>query len=102
MFDMFGKVSEMKEKMETVKQSLNTIDVTGQSPNGRIKVTMTANKTVKNIDIASELITAENAEELEDLLIVAINRTIETAEATAEEKIKSATEGMLPNIAGLM
>jgi len=99
---MFGKVSEMKEKMETVKQSLNTIDVTGQSPNGRIKVTMTANKTVKNIDIASELITAENAEELEDLLIVAINRTIETAEATAEEKIKSATEGMLPNIAGLM
>jgi len=99
---MFGKVSEMKEKMETVKQSLNTIDVTGQSPNGRIKVTMTANKTVKNIDIASELITAENAEELEDLLIVAINRTIETAEATAEEKIKAATDGMLPNIAGLM
>jgi len=102
MFDMFGKISEMKEKMETIKQGLNNIDVTGQSPDGRVKVLMTANKAVKNVDIEPALITAENAEELEDLLIVAINRAIETAEETAQEKIKSATAGMLPNIPGLM
>lgn len=102
MFDMFGKISEMKEKMETVKQSLDTIDVTGQSPDGRIKILMTANKTVKSIEIEEALISTDNAEELEDLLIIAINRTIEIAEATAQEKIKSATAGMLPNIPGLM
>jgi len=102
MFDMFGKISEMKEKMESVKQSLDTIDVTGQSPNGRIKIIMNANKVVKSINIEQELLTADNAEELEDLLIVAINRAIENAETTAQEKIKAATAGMLPNIPGLM
>jgi len=102
MFDMFGKISEMKEKMASVKQSLDTVDVTSQSPDGRVKITMTANKTVKNVDIDRKLITAENTEELEDLLIVAINRTIEKAETTAQEKIKDATAGMLPNIPGLM
>jgi len=102
MFDMFGKISEMKEKMESVKQSLDTIDVTGQSPNSRIKIIMNANKVVKSINIEQELLTADNAEELEDLLIVAINRAIENAETTAQEKIKAATAGMLPNIPGLM
>jgi len=102
MFDMFGKISEMKEKMETVKKSLDAVDVTGQSPNGKIKIKMNANKVVKSIDIEQELLVADNAEELEDLLIVAINRAIENAEATAQEKIKSAPAGMLPNIPGLM
>jgi len=101
MLDMFGKISEMKEKMEAVKGSLDDIDVNGQSPGGEVKIVMTANKTVKNINIQQALLSTENAEQLEDLLIVAINRAIENAESIAQEKIKSATAGMLPNIPGL-
>jgi len=98
---MFGKITEMKQKMETVKQGLDSIDVTGEAGEGKIKITMTANKKTKSVTIDPILISAENAEELEDLLIVAINRAVETAETRAQEEIQSATKGMLPNIPGL-
>lgn len=101
MFDMFGKITEMKQKMETVKQGLDLIDVTGEAGEGKIKITMTANKKTKSVAIDPTLISAENAEELEDLLIVAINRAVEAAETKAQNEIQSATQGMLPNIPGL-
>lgn len=98
---MFGKISEMKEKMATVKQGLDLIDVTGTSGEGRIKITMTANKKTKSVEIDTTLIDQDNAEELEDLLIVAINRAIENAETRAQAEIKSVTKGLLPDIPGL-
>ncbi len=98
---MFGKITEMKEKMETVKKGLDQIDVSGEAGEGKIKITMTANKKTKSVDIDPSLIAADKAEELEDLLIVAINRAVEAAETRAQDEIQSATKGMLPNIPGL-
>lgn len=99
MFDMFGKLGEMKEKMENVKQKLDTIMVSGASPNDLVVVEMTANKRATAVKINNDLL--QDVEQLEDMLVIAINRAIENAENTAESEMKAATAGMLPNIPGL-
>jgi len=99
MFDMFGKLGEMKEKMEAVKQKLDTIMVKGASPSDLVIVEMTANKRATAVTVNPNLL--NDAEQLEDMLVIAMNRAIENAEATAESEMKSATAGLLPNIPGL-
>lgn len=98
---MFGKLNEMKEKMDQVKQKLDHVMVDGSSPDGKVKITMSANKSVKSIQMDPELVSGD-PEELEDMLIMALNSTIEKAEQTAQSEIQNATAGMLPNIPGLM
>jgi len=96
---MFGKLGEMKEKMENVKQKLDTIMVTGASPNELVTIEMTANKRTTAVNIKPDLL--QDAEQLEDMLVIAMNRAIENAEAKAESEMKAATAGLLPNIPGL-
>jgi len=96
---MLGKLGEMKERMEAAKQKLDSIFVTGAAPDNVVVVEMTANKKVKSITMEDSLL--EDKEQLEDMLVIAMNRAVENAENTAQSEIQSATAGMLPNIPGL-
>lgn len=103
MFDlnMFGKLNEMKQKMEEVKKRLDTIEVEGEAGDGAVKVLVTANKKVLDIVISEVLLTSENKEPLQDFIAVAMNRAMENAENVAESEMKAVAGDMLPNLPGL-
>ncbi|HET6243631.1 MAG: YbaB/EbfC family nucleoid-associated protein [Bacteroidetes bacterium] len=98
--DMMGKLQEMKQKVEETKQRLDTITVIGESGNGRVKVTANGNKKVVNITLLDQVLKGDK-EELEDLLLIAVNRALEQSEKVYEAEMQGATKGFLPNIPGM-
>jgi len=100
MFDMIGKMQEMKKKAEETKQRLDKITIQGQSSGGEVIVTSTGNRRITNISIAYNA-SLNDKEQLEDFLLVAINRALESADKVNETEMQSVAKGMLPGFPGL-
>jgi|SRR4051794_14242213 DNA-binding YbaB/EbfC family protein len=98
MFDLFGKLQEAQQKMQEGKQKLANVTIDGEAGDGTVKVTVTGNREVKTISIDDRLLAPERKEELEDLLITALNRALQNAENMWEEEMKGLAGGMLGGI----
>ena len=93
--DLFGKLQEAQQKMQEGKQELSNKTVDAEAGEGAVKVTVTGNREVKTISIENHLLAPEKKEELEDLLIIALNRALGNAEKMWEEEMKGLAGGML-------
>ena len=96
---MMQKLKEAKQKVEETKIRLNTVIVEGQSNNGKVKVSITANREIKSILLAEELMNDKEA--LEDYLILAVNDAITKATKINEAELAAAAKGGIPNIPGM-
>jgi len=91
--DMMGKLQEMKQQVETAKKRLDDKIIEGEAADGAIKVSVTGNRKVKNISIAPSLL--EDAEELEDMLVIALNRALTLADGVNEQEMAGAAGGLM-------
>lgn len=96
---MMGKLKETQQKVEATKKRLDTVTLEESLANGLIKVTITANRVVKDIAIDDSLLT--NKEELEDYLILTMNKAIEKATQINESEMAAVAKEGMPNIPGL-
>ena len=96
---MMNKLKETQDKVEATKQRLHTVLIDEESSDKKLKVTITANRTVKSISIDNELM--EDKEMLEDYLILTLNKAIERATSINETEIAVVAKEGLPNIPGL-
>jgi DNA-binding YbaB/EbfC family protein len=101
MFDMLGKLGEVKRKMEEIKSRLNSVYVDGSAGSGKVKITLTANRAVKEVFIDPSLCNEHSREELQDLLELAMNDALVKAENVSETEMKSAGRDLLPGFPGL-
>lgn len=95
--DMMGKLQEMKQKAEEVKTRLDETILSAEGAGGDIQVTITGSRKIKSLQIASSLQHGDK-EELEEQLMVALNRAIEKADKLNEEEMKKAAGGLLPGL----
>jgi len=93
--DLFSKLQEAQQKMQEGKQKLANVIIEGEAGDGAVKVSMTGNREVKTISVNDSLLSPERKEELEDLLITALNRALQNAEKQFEEEMKDVAGGML-------
>lgn len=96
---MMGKMKETQQKLEETKKRLDTVLVDEQSIDGLLKVTITANNTLKNIQIDDSLLT--DREQLEDYLLLVINKAIQKATAVNQAEIDAVAKVDLPMIPGM-
>lgn len=96
--DMMGKLQEAQQKMEVIKEKLDTISVVGEAQG--VKVTVNGNKVVTKVDIPQMIIDDGDKEQIEDLLMLALNRGLESADKVSQAEGASAMKGMLPNMPG--
>lgn len=96
---MMDKLKEAQQKIEETKARLNTVLVDGESGNGKVKVTVTANREIRSVDINDELLNEKD--ELEDYLIIALNNALEKANEINEAEMATAAKGGLPDIPGM-
>ena len=92
--DMMGKLQEAQDRTEEIRKKLDTVYVNGES--GGVKVTVTANNAVKDIEIADTLL--EDKEELADHMILALNKALENAKEVHDREMQSVASGMMPGL----
>ncbi|CAL2081019.1 Nucleoid-associated protein GFO_1796 [Tenacibaculum sp. 190524A02b] len=96
---MMGKLKEAQEKVEETKKRLDTVLIDETAANGAIKVTVTANRAIKAINVDESLL--EDKEELEDYLIIALNKALKKAGEINEQELAIAAKTGMPNIPGM-
>ena len=99
MMGMMSKLKEAQQKVEDTKKRLDTVLINEQSSDNLLKVELTANRTIKSIDIADTLL--EDKEQLEDYLILTLNKAIKKATEINEAEIGAVAKEGMPNIPGL-
>jgi DNA-binding YbaB/EbfC family protein len=96
---MMGKLKETQQKIEETKKRLDTVFVDEQSNDGLLKVTLTANRKIKSVEIDESLL--HDKEQLEDYLILTLNKAIEKATNVNEAELGAVAKDGMPNIPGM-
>ena len=99
MMGMMNKLKESQENVEKTRERLNHVLVDESSSDNLLKVTLTANRTLKSIEIDDTLLS--DKEQLEDYLILTLNKAIEKATAINESELAAAAKKGMPNIPGM-
>lgn len=99
MMNIMGKLKEAQKKVEETKKRLDTVLVDEASSDNKIKVTLTANRTIKSIEIDETLL--NDKEQLEDYLILTLNKAIEKATSINEAELAATAKDGMPNIPGM-
>lgn len=99
MFDpsKLSKLSEMKSIADSSKQTLGQITVEGESGGGLIRIVLSGNREVRSVLINAEL-DQMNKEGLEDLLTVALKRTMKSAEQFNQQETMAAAKNLFPGM----
>ena len=96
---MMGKLKETQQKVEETKKRLDFVLINEKSTDSLLEVTLTANRTIKNITISDTLL--NDKEMLEDYLVNVLNKAIEKATNVHETELAAVAKEGMPNIPGM-
>jgi DNA-binding YbaB/EbfC family protein len=99
MMGMMNKIKETQQKVEETKERLKTVTIEEKSSDGLLKVTISATREIKNISVADELM--EDKEQLEDYLVLTLNKAISRASEINETELAAVAKDGMPDIPGL-
>ena len=89
---MMKQVQEMQRKMAQAQEELAVETVEASAGGGMVSVVINGAKQVQSLKIDPEVVSKEDVEMLQDLIVAAIN----DAQRKADEEMKQKTAGMLP------
>ncbi|MGE0772408.1 MAG: YbaB/EbfC family nucleoid-associated protein [Cyclobacteriaceae bacterium] len=101
MMKMMGKMKEVQARIKEAQENLTNVKATGESGGGMVKAVVNGKKQLISLDIDPVIIKADDKTVMQDLIVAAVNKASEEAEALAREELKKSTEGLLPNIPGM-
>ncbi|MGY5846773.1 YbaB/EbfC family nucleoid-associated protein [Salegentibacter sp. HM20] len=99
MMGMMNKIKETQEKVEATKERLKTVSIEEKSQDGLLRVEITAAREIKNINIDDTLL--EDKEQLEDYLVLTLNKAIARASEMNEAELAAVAKDGMPDIPGL-
>jgi nucleoid-associated protein EbfC len=83
----------LQANMQKAQAEIASLEVTGESGGGMVKVVMTGRHEVKRVQIEPS-ISGEDREMLEDLVAAAINDAVHRLEAASQAKLSAAMGGL--------
>ena len=92
--NMMKQAQLMQKKMTEAQEKLDSIIVEGVSGGGMVKVIATAKGNIKRIIIDDSLMTKDEKEMTEDLIVAAISDAKQKGEVASQEEMKSLTGGI--------
>jgi DNA-binding YbaB/EbfC family protein len=91
---MMAQMKKMQAEMAKAQEDLAATVVRGTAGGGAVSVDMTCDFAVSAVKLAKEAIDPDDAETLEDLLVIAINDAVAKAQETSAKRMSSVTGGL--------
>ncbi len=91
---MMKKAQAVQAKLQEAQEELTRLEVEGQSGGGMVRVTLTGKGEMKAIHLDPSLLTPDDKEMTEDLILAAFNDAKAKADRVAAEKMQSLTAGL--------
>ena len=91
--DMFGN---MEEKQAALKQKLAEMKVEVSLENGGLRIEANGNREITNIQFDRDKLDWDDTEQVEDLLLVAINQVLDLAAEKEAQESENLLKDMLP------
>ena len=98
---MFDKLFQAQQKAQEIKARLDNISVVGEAEGSKVRVIATANKEIKEVIISEDLFTEGDREQVEELLIVALNKALAQADNISQAEMQAATNDMFGGLGNL-
>jgi len=92
--NMLKQAQQMQTRMAEMQAKLESTEVEGQAGAGMVKVKLTGKGELRRIAIDPSLMTADDREVLEDLIVAAHGDAKQKVEAMMAEEMQKATAGM--------
>lgn len=91
---LMKQAQAMQANMQKAQAELASLEVTGESGGGMVKVTLNGRHEAKRVQVEPSVLAGEDREMLEDLLTAAINDAVHKLEALVQEKMASLMTGV--------
>ncbi len=91
---MMAQVRKMQLEMTKAQEELAATVVSGTAGGDAVKIEMTCDNRVTSVKLSKEAIDPDDAETLEDLLVVAMNDAVAKAQQASEKRMSSVTGGL--------
>ncbi len=91
--NIMKQAQQMQENMQKAQEEIASMEVTGESGAGLVKITMTGKHDVKHVNIDPTLL-GDDKDMLEDLIAAAVNDANRRVENMTQEKMSGLTAGM--------
>ena len=99
MNQMIRQAQKMQDQITELQDEIEARDFTVTVGGGAVELVMTGKKTIKSLTIKPEVVDKDDIEGLQDLIISAVNETVNQIEATTEDEMSKITCGVsLPGL----
>ena len=98
MAELFKQTQKMQEEMKKVQDALEEKTVEGAAGGGVVTVTANGKQKILSVKIDPEVIDADDAEMLEDLITAAVNQALENSQELASSEMQKVAGGLLGNM----
>lgn len=96
MAGMMKQIQKMQAEMQKTQEELANKTVTAESGGGMVKATCNGAKEIVSLEIDEEIAKSGDKEMMEDLIVAAVNKSLQEASKMAEEELGNITKGMIP------
>ena len=99
MSNMLKQAQRMQRQMEESQKEMETKEFTATAGGNAISITITGKREVKNVTINPEILDPEEVEDLQDMIMIAMNDVLNQVEEANNDAMSKMTGGM--NLGGL-
>ena len=96
---MMRQAQQLQQQMAKIEQELESATVEASAGGGMVTVVVTGKMVVQSVTIDPEVVSPEDVDMLEDLVLAAVNEGLSKAQQLAAQKMGAITGGL--NIPGL-
>jgi DNA-binding YbaB/EbfC family protein len=94
-------MKQLQQAQERVQKEIAALEIEATSGGGMVKVVMDGHKNVKSLAIDKQVVSPDDVDMLQDLVLAAVNEAARKVDDAVSEKMAGLQAG-LPRIPGLM
>jgi DNA-binding YbaB/EbfC family protein len=98
--NILRQAQQLQAKLAKAQQELGDMTTEVSTGGGAIKIEIDGHQNIRSVSISPEVINAEDAELLEDMVMAGVNEAIKKSQEMAAEHLGGLTGGL--NIPGLL